>query len=186
MVLSACAAQGPYEATRGLIPAGSEIVVVSRLKRDSRMHRVYLQAGERMASNNLDRYTTYCFFRMIIPGGEEPPATLETDTFATGESYVVTLRAAIDDGGSTTLAASLATLPLARAAGGGGAGGDGPFFFLYARVIPLKSDAQPHVERLICERLRDPTLSRPEHYPSLAEIRRTLGEHVELRLAGVQ
>lgn len=132
--------------------------------------RIYFQDGERIAWNLIDRWKTYCAIYLFDPTrGTNQTVAIEPGGFALSQvrrgfvPFYEPLGGPAFESGAI-LRASFDFM-------------DRSTYYLYRVEMRLTSSDQPHVNSLSCYRLWDETGNR---YPTLADMRRALGEVASL------
>jgi hypothetical protein len=152
-----------------LPPPGSRVEVKQRLEVPPGMMRVYLQHGRIIAKSARNDYAVNCNFEINSIG--DMPRYIEP-----GE-YIITRSQRRTDsivGLEPVLVASLATSMAER--------GDGPPLMFEEIRLSLASTPPSDVRELACRGVMDyPAEILP---PTLAEMRRALGDYAEIRVPG--
>jgi hypothetical protein len=154
-----------------VIPSGSHVVLNQALTVAPEEAGVFIQNGEAKRRGQVEFYNPYC--RLELKTVRGAPRTVAPDDMIVRKSAQQTLRTYTRIPGEQYAALLLAAEP-----------GDDSSSTLqtFATLMDLDSQNQPEVDRMTCARVgyRGEGL----YYPTIAEIRRTLGNIATLRLSG--
>ena len=133
--------------------------------------RLFFQGGR--VSNGINEYEPHCQLR-VRPISTQP-RPVHPDRFRIDKAFGEV--DSIVSNGPVRLAAAGSAVVM-----GGGGDGDGPGQLIHFFYLGLHSERQPDVSYLVCGGpLNDPAFSR---YPTLQEIRASLGDYATLVTAG--
>ncbi len=142
--------------------------------------RVYFQQGMRIPKGSLDRWTTYCRLHVFNPDKEaDYTSSVTPGNFAVSKVSNRVESSDIPVSGTGFYGSVGIGMPsYTSQVGLNRSRHDGPpAYYLYRVVMILNAADQPDVQSLTCSRK---WATRGNYYPTLEEIRRALGDQVEI------
>ena len=163
-LLSACASTGSGEGWGSLPPAGTRLTLNQDVVVPAGASRVFIQYGNVVPHRALNQPFPYCKFQLNRSRDElGRPHTIVADEFVIEKVYRRV------DRHTAGVPRQVAAAPLIR-------GGDRSAETL-AVTMEIVSPRQPEVDRFVCAAWAEPDIF---NFPSVAEIRRTLGDIITL------
>ncbi len=141
--------------------------------------RIYFQHGMRIPDGGLDKWVTYCRLHVYNPERKADYLTsVSPGSFAVtkASNLLQSSRSTLMDPGNNG-SFGLAFSNYKTSFGTRWSREGPPSYYLYRVKMKLSSVDQPDVQTLICSRKWG---TRGGDYPTLSDIRRALGEHIEI------
>jgi len=178
LLLAACQAPGPVgpDSPYYKVPVGSTVTLHQRLTVPAHTAGVYIQGGrvvEHKRLNPVNQYYVYC--RLEVEDVRDSARTIKPDEFT-----VHRVGSRRDDVSRAYPMYASRAMGMGIGSSGGGDEDAGPGMQNWSVDLYLHSPRQPQVRRLACQHW---VYNYEAEYPTVSEIRKTLGKVITLKLA---